>query len=231
MPLLVGKYLYVHMPKTGGVWMTQYLKDQHDGLLLPGHGHMAASDVPGHHKRNREMFGTMRDPWGWYASWWAHALSNESEQPGLRAYGGGSTEFADVLQGVLCPQAKRVPKQIGVIWNIPKPDPEQWGFVARGVGLFSWAFNYIHGDEVRKLIDMAQMPEGLRLLMGGKVDLDRYPPTNTKEQRRQSAHNVDYKKLYTDKLAEMVWEADFDLINRLGYTQPFEKSSKALAIL
>lgn len=228
MPVIAGKYIYIHMPKNGGVWMTKYLEGEHDGLLLPGHGHMPASEVPQHHRKDREMFGTIRDPWSWYTSWWSHALSNETTKASLAVYGGGSTEFADVMEGVLNPRSARAPARVSTIWDTRNALVERRDFLTRKVGLFSWTFDHIHGELVKKFIDMVQMPAGLDLLMGAHVDDQKYPPSNTKEQRLKKKRKINYKKLYTDKLAEMVWEADFNLIQRLGYTKPFKGAQKAL---
>lgn len=228
MPVIAGKYLYVHMPKTGGVWMNNYLVKEHDGLLLPGHGHMAAPDVPHHHRKGRTILGTIRDPWSWYASWWTHAMCNNSELDAIAKFGQGSHEFRHVLQGALNPDPKRVPDQIGVIWNIPKPEAEKKNFTDRGIGLYSWAFHYIY-EGADLVIDMTQMAEGLKELMGAHVDSQRYPPLNTSTHKVGRFRNrVRYKNLYTKELMRLVLEADCDLIQRLGYTEPFESATQAL---
>ena len=227
MPVKAGKYLYVHMPKTGGVWMNNYLIKEHDGLLLSGHGHMPVSEVPIHIKRDKILLGTVRDPWGWYASWWAHAQTSEPGQRTLLSYGGGSMEFARVMEGVLTPVANRTPEKITGIWDIRRPEVERRNFLARGVGLFSWTFDHMHGDLAKKLIDMEQMAKGLHALMGAYVDPDLYPPSNTTAQRPKSKKQ-NLRKLWTDQLTQMVWEADFALIQRLGYTEPFKPATTPL---
>lgn len=228
MPVIAGKYLYIHMPKTGGVWMTKYLNSEHDGRLLPGHGHMPASEVPVHTKKGCELIGTARDPWGWYASWWHHALTEENTAKALRVYGNGSTKFADVMEGVLAPVRGRVPEKVSVIWDIKKPKAEQNNFIQRGIGLFSWTFNYLYGDMTKKIIDMKQMTEGLGALMGAHVDPILYPPSNTTKQRAKKKKIKSFATLYTPELVKMVWEADFALIQQLGYTKPFAPASAPL---
>ena len=63
------KFIYIHMPKTGGTFVSYYLQDNVPGsnYFMPGSGHQPVSSqrltYPNHF-----MFGTIRNPWDWYVS-------------------------------------------------------------------------------------------------------------------------------------------------------------------
>ena len=225
--LATKKLIYCHMPKTGGDFTTRYLRDEHGGKDPPGfNGHVSWNDLPARYKDGRTPFGTIRDPWSWYASWYMHAKAVCLEQGGLASYGNGSKNFADVLEGALHPLDGRAPNNVGLIWSLDIKATRP-SFLREKVGLYSWTFNYIFSKQVRTLIDTPQLYEGLEEFLGTPVDRKKHPPKNTRHQRSKTAVD-DVSTLYTDELIDAVWKADGQLIRELGYTEPFQPHNSAI---
>lgn len=63
-----NKFIYVHLPRTGGSLISAYLKKYLGGEYLnAGHNlHLYASDVD----KSKFKFGTIRNPWDWYPSFY-----------------------------------------------------------------------------------------------------------------------------------------------------------------
>lgn len=230
MAMMVGNKIYCHMPKTGGAWLTSYLSRIHEARDTPGHGHNPAKDVPKRFLQGRTLFGTIRDPWSWYTSWWMHAKSVPLDKTALIRYGAGSDAFRAVLPGVLVPSEECTPPSPSVIWSLPDDREARLAFLGLGAGLYTWTFNHVFSGMVRTLIDMRQMYEGLGQVLGLEVDPKLYPPTNTRHQRADSAVD-DPRTLYDQKMIDAVWEADGALIKRLGFKEPFGRApSPVIAI-
>ena len=91
MPIVLTNKIYIHMPKTGGTWVAHAMRKDNGGIMLPHYGgHASVSELPDHIVKGKKLFGTKRDPWGWYASWYAHAVTNPAYHDGLKYYGSGS---------------------------------------------------------------------------------------------------------------------------------------------
>ena len=93
MPILTNDKIYIHMPKCGGNWITDCLQREIDGRRIGTHGHAPARYLKNHEVKGKTLWGTIRDPWSWYVSWWAHAMRADHTKKDLAIYGGGSTEF------------------------------------------------------------------------------------------------------------------------------------------
>jgi len=88
---------FVHMPKTGGTWVRRKL------LRETGRAeHHRAVDLP------RPSWGIVRGPSDWYESYWLHCM-RANRRRDLKAWGGGSHEFRDVLYGWTHPAPELVP--------------------------------------------------------------------------------------------------------------------------
>jgi hypothetical protein len=198
MPVLANNRIFFHMPKTGGTWVQNYLVEFQGGRILPQWGgHARVQELPPHLLANKTLFGTKRDPWSWYASWYLHAINSKQYHDDLRVYGNGDLDFASVLQGAT--RLVKPPKNTGVIWPT--------GTMRHKAGLFSWAVTHIYGEWV-ELIEAKDLATYL-----GVGDIEA-PPCNTREVR-EVVKTTD--ELYTDELRALVWERDHVVASRLGY--------------
>jgi hypothetical protein len=217
MPIEANNWIFCHMPKTGGTSVINYLKETWGGKdrwpLL--HGHAPASDVPYHDLKGKTLIGTIRDPWGWYASWWMHALANPRCHPSLSQYGQGSCEFSAVLKGVTGPDKSLVPESPGVIWSVNmKAGVARRTLAQSGKGLYSWTFNHVYGNNVKELARLSNLRGDLGKILGAEISPEEMPPSNTHQERGSTP------PVWTDEMVEMVWQADAELIQRLGFEPP-----------
>lgn len=210
MPIVTNDKIYIHMPKTGGVWMSSYLMASHDGRPIGSHGHLPASMLKDHEVEGRLLWGTIRDPWSWYLSWYSH------QKPDLDNCG-GSSEFKDVLMGALRRDPGHYPESSAVMWSISgtSADARNDTYIDGQGGLFTWAFFHAFGDQVKTFVDINRMHEGVEVLFGSTPDPDQ--PTNTRNLDLPSSP----EEMYDDEMVEAVYQADSHLIEILGYEGPF----------
>lgn len=70
--IVARRFVFVHMPKTGGTWLSHYLTrhapiEWGAQLMHPVHA-SASVAVEKHGGARKLMFGFLRDPWGWSVS-------------------------------------------------------------------------------------------------------------------------------------------------------------------
>jgi hypothetical protein len=222
MPILSQKKIYIHMPKTGGSWVTELLTRELGGTKLGiHHGHASFDRLRGHELKGNTLWGTIRDPWSWYHSWWRHAMK-AGQEDALLVYGGGSTKFEDVLQGMLSKDPGRCPEQCAVIWSLPKEKESRWEFLKEDGGLYSWAFSHMYRDQVKTLVDIRRLHDGVEEIFNIPTDTDSHPPVNGKGMDKK------LKKHFSDTMLNDVLEADGNLISHLGYEGPGSSLKKAV---
>ena len=221
MPIDTGNKIYIHMPKTGGSWMSQYLCEHHSGQRIGGHGHQSATTLGKRYTDGKMLWATIRDPWSWYLSWYAHGMRADHYKERYAVYGGGSTEFKDVLMGVLSRDPQRCPERSTVIWHLPNEKGGRKSFLESECGLYSWTFFYMFGDVVRTFVEMSRMDEGILELFGAAPDKE---PANVRTFKLPRPP----EEMYDDEMVEAVYRADSFLISTLGYEDPFQPLSDAV---
>lgn len=214
MSVVTPKYLFVHVPKTGGMWTTDILlryaggKKNGDAMY-----HRPKGDLP--HGDGRLSLSNVRDPWSWYASWYLH--SRDQRNPWLQEYGRGSLAFKDVLFGVTHPD-KVNPRKLGGYWPDPYFDEVQiWK--ARNLGLCTYAFDYMWGGAVDISIPTDRLREGMSVLLDR--DLSQEPFRNAHRE------HSNYRQFYTDEMIRWVKDADRSLIFQYGF-EPFRPTPKCI---
>lgn len=220
MPIATEQLLYVHMPKTGGIWVTKILESV-GGVRIKGLArHCYAGDVPASWVEGRLMFGTVRDPWGWYLSLWRHLAYGRDGQMLLRHLGRGDQSFDAFIRGVTDPSVWcQTPNRYTEGW---------WDWPVGGDGLWSETFRAIYGyggDIPELLIDTNQLTAGLSELLG--TDLSRIPRQNA-AQYRVNEPLPDPMSVYTEELIALVREYDGAVAHEVGYDDPFDKLPHAL---
>lgn len=214
--LATDTLLFVHMPKTGGIWVADVLRRLAGAQPVPGtQRHTSVHEIPEGALGDRHTFGTLRDPWSWYASMWQHLRNGVDGPPILRALGSGQEDFPSVLRGMTDPQIwGAVPESLRGGWPWPAP---------RNMGLYSAVLEMMFGSpvEVHILIDMRHLYEGLSSLLGVLVSPERFPPRNTSQDRPATAVACP-GGLYGASELRLVEEADWEVSWVLGYEEPFK---------
>lgn len=224
MPIDTGDKLFIHMPKTGGSWVTKYLKEEHGGINIGGHGHQPLCTLKKHLIKDKLIWGTIRDPWSWYLSWWAHGMQARHYQERLAVYGGGSTAFRDVLMGVLSRDPDRTPERVAAIWSLPNEASGRHVYLGGPGGLYTWAYFHMFGANGFSLIDTKRLAEGVQELFKVSVDAEKYPPANTRNYKLPKPA----REMYDDEMIDAVYDEDTFLISHLGYESPFSSLPEPL---
>ena len=136
--------LYVHLPRTGGTFVSNVLERQGIGsrqLSSEVDGHDGIRLVPETTADTTLTFATLRDPWSWYASVYAHYRHKGRFDGALHEYFGNQVSFKDVIQGLTHPAD--YPKiRLDHDARYPGariPEPGLPGQLARGgIGLYTW---------------------------------------------------------------------------------------------
>lgn len=198
------------MPKTGGTFIRNFLLTR--GLKTTI-GHTPAEKVDAREPGKYRYFGSVRDPWTWYTSWYHHCKRSNQATSRLDLYG---DDFDSIVHGVM---AKKVKDKDFAIVTCSK-DLDAW--LAWDGGLYSFWFDYMYGDVVKDFVDTAQLYEGLSEVTGLPVDPHEFPPRNQSKGMLDSYKRPD--TMYTQELIDLVWEYDGPLARKLGFT-PFSPSS------
>lgn len=165
---------YVHTPKTGGSWVTEQLR-----VYLGGYpatrGHLPARCLEADVVGDRLVFGTIRNPWAWYASWFFHAMrTGTSLRERVAEYGRGSLEFRDVLYGVThpSPETTCLTEEMagpGVFFRAFAP-VETLDFATGDLGLYSWTVRNMYRPAAGRGVDKGPAVDRNGTLTGWLAD-------------------------------------------------------------
>jgi hypothetical protein len=178
---------------------------------------MSARFLSLHEMKEHILWGTVRDPWSWYLSWYSHAMKEARTRKVMAQYGKGSTKFKDVLMGATSRNPCRCPGIVGVIWDTQNSRLSRNTYLEGPGGLFTWAFLHIYGDVVRTFVDTKRLYKGIEKLYSEPVDRVRYPPSNIRAIKIPNKP----EEMYDDEMIEAVYKEDRSLIELLGYDGPF----------
>lgn len=226
MPLLTSTHAFIHIPKTGGSHVKRVLK-AHGGTSFhrPVGAHKPASRLPIEMWEGRTVVATVRDPWTWYAAWYAHCMRSGANKS-VRKYG---LNFRSVL-GHLTGHLNHVvqePSRRSILWGPNKPfgascpwyDPETEGFA-------TWAVKWTHqinGMELGGLwkpdILMAtdRLDEALIELGLTNTTHEPYNPNPKLPTVREQGWWDRYADWYDEEMVEWVYEADKYVIDLFGW--------------
>lgn len=214
MAVQTPEFLFIHVPKTGGVTMTDlFLR------YCAGAARINAGWDSYHEPRSafspegRKVVSNVRDPWTWYASWYFH--SKKRDAPWLIEYGQGLTDFRSVLYGVTHPGKVGLAK-LGGYWPDVEGEVDVWK--ARGEGLCSYVFRYMWGGEVDALIPTDRLKEGMEKLLNS-------PLMVVKMNDNKDGGN--YRPLYNDEMIRWVAAADPVVISTFEFS-PFSASKQPM---
>ena len=216
MSLHTDTLLYIHMPKTGGMWVSHILRLL-GAMSVPGTvRHTPLSGIPHGYKVNKTIFGTIRDAYSFYPSLWQHLGAGVDGPPVAEALGRGDRSFPAVLEGLTDPSVWPEALRNGG-WPTPERAPAEQSY-------YSWLVNHFYGNplQIIVLLETTLLHQGLSALIGEPVDPERFPPRNA-SQHRPASHVARPASLYDLSLSQRVADADADVRKRLGYKEPFSQ--------
>lgn len=211
-----GEFVFIHLPKTGGVWVRAALEAAGRAPMSRRVTHVPASEVPVEYQ-GLPMFGFVRDPWDWYCSMFGFCTTTGSAgmaaRGWLRLAGETFPEFVRCLATLdeNTAQAREVRD-----W-LAGPEPE--GFQAcgkyvhalkgRGTGIYSWLVDLMFGEGVTVFKFEDGLGRGVAKFLGQEVA--ELPKLNAsiREARKQMFHDRE--------LVDLVAEKEATTIQRFGY--------------
>lgn len=234
MPTITGdrRFLVYHAPKTGGTWLRRALLKHCGAERLAGEHNPYTHEV---HKEYPEakLVGTIRDPWSWYCSFYAHAARSQHygrlwawagrpekaaqiERDKLGSLNQKERElpsFRDVLWGLTHPLAVEPPKVAGVFFEVY--DADRLG-VGRDAGFCQRVHRSVYRAGPWTMLCQGNLVEEASELF--EVDLRDVPPCNTAENA-QPGKLWDYRLWYDNDMVEWVYQADEDMLYEYEATQ------------
>lgn len=231
------RLIAVAMPSTGSTFVADCLR------LLCGAEYREGGDVDQHRpvhllanveREGQTVIGTIRDPRTWYPSVYAHAMRAQVEPylsdaatvaalEALEVYGGGSTEWADVLYGMTHPwELDHIPRSISVLgasYGGKVGDTVRQG----RAGIWAWTATIYYGPaaassgltrgEDRRAADALLPQENLTHALAQMLDV----PAGlllTVAKRVKSGHE---KPDLTEEQLQWIREADGPFARQFGY--------------
>lgn len=226
--IVTDRMVFLHLHKSGGTFVNALLLRCVPSARPIGY-HYAYRELPAEF-RDLPVVGTVRNPWGYYVSWY-HFQAGQTEPNILFRIcsDGGRLGFKETIANLVGMSADETrmrlleeglpsaPSKRGL--NLTKTSVAE--LRDRGVGFYSFLYERLYaGTENPVVLRMEQLREELRsaLLSLGHLPnacADRFlaeaPALNA------TAHDVP-SSYYDDRLASLVAERDRKVIERYGYT-------------
>jgi hypothetical protein len=188
--LVAPGMVYLHLPRTGGTFVSTVLETNGIGMrpVMEGWtGHEGVRELPRTTTDRNFVFASIRDPWSWYCSVDAHFRSDRHFQGFLHGYFGKVVGFPEVLHGLTRPAAYgKVDLDRTVSHPGGKPIPRfARELSTANIGLYTWMILHMfcreplervpdvqqylsQGDalwDIDAVIDIAHLREGLSLIL------------------------------------------------------------------
>jgi hypothetical protein len=242
--------LYVHMPRTGGTFISDVLERRGfaSRVNIEG-GHAPARNTPEYLRRQKILFGTIRDPLSWYKSVNNHYRDSRMHFQGfLHEYMGSGSHSADtVLSSMTHPLEMKIPLER---MSHPPGQVKAWPMAEilsrTGLGLWSWMVLWMYSRlpvdteganiprkysveeipwDVALLIDQAHLRQGICDLFD-VVDSEKMTDDLRRDIMQEKPKNTTAKSNITwsrpEEARQRIVDADGWLAKGLGLLRPAE---------
>lgn len=209
------KYIYLHLPKTGGQFIRAFL--QNSGNMEWSHPapkfwkhHRGAIDIPPKYN-NRPIIGSIRNPFDWYVSWYEH-YSVSNRRRGF--YKIGNADFKTTLENIFF---KRKDKLMN---GIPRKTTADFFQMRKDdVGLMTHMFKnmfWLAGEEVgTQYMRLENFVLDIIRIMGlspkHQLIINKMKPINITPGRKS------YQEYYDDESRGWVEHKDKYLLEKFNY--------------
>jgi hypothetical protein len=233
--LATHKFVFVHLPRTGGTFVSEVIRKFFPSAHEVGH-HLPRELIPREYS-HLPVLGTVRNPWEFYVSLYHYVLSRDAESilvswmsdnRRLDFIGsirnllnlGVNDERLDALIEMLPEHVDYSRRQIP---NVSKDTVRRTR--RSGVAYYTFRFNEMFGDtddvffcrlETLKQ-DLVAFFEGIGV---ATHELRDYV---VREEKKNSSEHLHYATYYTPELEELVLMRDWPVIERFGYV--FERAN------
>lgn len=204
-------FIFVHLQKTGGTFVREYLLRVFPGSYSVAPKHRSAVSIP--NRNGKIVFGIVRNPWDWYVSWWASNTDEERLGPPVSqlVFGesGRHDDFNKFLKFVLTENYGR------------QHDFHSGTLHDADVGVYTFRYRQRFLQKGRLLLDEVARTETLR------DDVARILPLT--DGQRELLFSMDsvfvspkrdgksYRDYYSDESVELVRHKDRLVVETYGY--------------
>lgn len=225
--IVCKQFVFVHMPKTGGTFVRDLLKDH----AIPAWG---LRERAGHHParrgpNGRPILGIVRNPWDWYVSsfffrrhnyerhlgWWGRARS--TWMPGMLEWAKLFDELPSGREGFNKALPIMTRMRGGSICA------QRYSEVPSEDGRFSWRFDEFFRDKGGTLLCEIARFESLRADVEAFFQRHRIPSSVSFKHalrhgpKKNASPRGPYRKYYDDESRDLVARVDAALIEQYGY--------------
>lgn len=233
--LVTDKFIFVHLPRTGGTFVSEVIKKFFPSAHEIGH-HLPRELLPREYS-HLPILGTVRNPWDFYVSLYHYILPKAAakllvswmnENGGLGFSGsvrnllnlGVDDKRLDVLIEML---PERVDYSQTQIPNVTKNTMRR--IRGTGVGYYTFRFNQMIGDSDDVFLCQVGTLKQDLINFFDRIgeSTDELRDYVLQSGKKNSTEHVHYSSYYTPELAELVSIRERPLIDRFGYV--FEQAA------
>jgi hypothetical protein len=236
--LITDKFVFLHLPRAGGTFVYEVVRKFFPSAREIGY-HFPRELLPREYS-HLPILGVVRNPWGFYVSWYRHQYSNVRYSP-----------LKNVLFGCLSDNRQldfvrtiRNALELGVaddkldllIQALPKTFDYQtrhipnitkdlmWKIRGTGLGLYTFRFNQMFGecDDVYFCRVESLRSDLMAFFERIGVATDVLRSYVLELDKKNISESLHYSNYYTAELAQLVSIRDRQLVERFGYR--FENS-------
>ena len=236
--LVTDKFVFLHLPRTGGTFVYDIIEKFFPGAQEIGY-HLPRSVLPRDYS-HLPILGTVRNPWEFYASWYEHQHSNVKYSRLRNVLFGCLSEDRTLDFGRTIGNALALGVSDDKLDRLIQALPENFQYQKRhipnitkevmrkirgtGLGLYTFRFNQLFGcaDDVFfcRLESLRSDLVKFFEMIGAASDALRQYVLGL--EKKNASEHLHYSTYYTPELVDLVSNRDRPLIERFGYT--FERS-------
>jgi hypothetical protein len=238
--LVTDKFVFIHLPRTGGTFVYEIINKFFPGAREIGY-HLPREALPKEYS-HLPIFGTVRSPWEFYVSWYHHHLTSKRYSASKNSLICCVSEdrklnFVETIRNAL---------NLGV--NAEKLDsliralPESFDYERKhipnltkdvmrkmrgtGVGLYTFRFNQLFGqaDDIHFCRVESLRSDLMAFFEKVGVASDPLRSYVLGLDKQNISEHRHYSTYYTPELAELVSIRDRQLVERFGFTFEDEAS-------
>lgn len=202
------EFIFVHLQKTGGSFIEKFLIATFPGCEERFPKHQSAEKVL-KDRGSRFLFGSVRNPWAWYVSWWS---------------GHRFVEHNNLFPNVFIPENKKdfnkfikfiMTEDFGINHNISsKP------LLKYNIGIYTYRYKFCFLDKggnflLDRIIFTEDLYKGLNTVFS--LTSQQYDYL-TSMKRVNTSNHKDYQIYYNDRSVELVNIKDKLIIDTYNYT-------------
>jgi len=227
--LITEKFIFVHLPRTGGTFVGEVIRKFFPSVREIGH-HLPRELMPAEYS-HLPAFGTVRNPWEFYVSVYHYVLTKGAKSV-LATWmsENGTVGVKDCIRNLVSigRNEKRLDELIGMLpkevdysqRQIPNVSKETTNRIrGTGVGYYTFRFNEMFGSPDDMFFCRLETLKNDLMIFFENIGVatDEIREYVLSSPRKNNSEHHHYSTYYTPELAELVLASDHQLIHKFGY--------------